>query len=693
MTRTLLPLLALLVSALPAAAQTVRGTLVDPASGAGIRGATVVLMDAGGREAASVLTGPGGEFTLRAPGAGRFSLRAERTGYASSTPVPLTLAVGETVEQKLTAGPAVMLDGLVAEARSRCVIRPGTGPQTALLWEEARKALHGTRQAAEQRRYRFRVRGHRRELDPRTGTVRREEAIPEREHTGTPFVSAPPEQLAARGYLETSADTLVFYAPDAGILLSGTFQESHCFRVETRPDDPSVAGLAFEPVRGTRQVDVEGVLWVDRATSELRRLEYRYTGLPGRRSDAGRVGGEMEFRRLPGGSWIVSRWRIRMPVLEPGEASHPAAPGLSSRALLALAEEAREVAAITGPAGEPVAVEAGATLAGTVFDSTRAAPLAGARVFVSGTPYEAVTDSAGRFAFHDLPEGRYTVSFTSPRADSLGWVPAPVEVVLRRAESTALALSLPTAARAGETALAANPAPPAAGPVAASGGGGTTVVTGRVLERGSERPVAGVAVSVGPDGRVVRTDASGFFVLRGVPRGPQTLALRRGNWRGTLEVAPGTAPMEYVVRIPPAAQEAVTLEPLVATARALTPAEVERTRLGANVRVIRREDLLRTGAASLNVKDVLRATIPRLWIRERAAHLGSVVTTLEVTYLGEPVMVYLDGIPLTFGDFARLQPAEIESMEFHPQGAGSNAGPTLLIHSLREKAIRERSRS
>ncbi len=57
-------------------------------------------------------------------------------------------------------------------------------------------------------------------------------------------------------------------------------------------------------------MDIRGTLWLDARTGELRNVEYEYTGLPdgSRRSPSG---GRVEFRRLPSGAWIVSRWYIR----------------------------------------------------------------------------------------------------------------------------------------------------------------------------------------------------------------------------------------------------------------------------------------------------------------------------------------------------------------------------------------------
>jgi len=135
--------------------------------------------------------------------------------------------------------------------------------------------------------------------------------------------------------------------------------------------------------------------------------------------------------------------------------AHPgqAMPGMSTEdtvryRLVGLREEGGEVGTIAGRSGERVDVDAGAMLAGVVFDSTRTAPLARARVTLAGTAMAAETDSLGRFVMRDLPEGTYTLSFASARADSLGYAAAGVPVTLTRGATTTQNLVLPAQALA-----------------------------------------------------------------------------------------------------------------------------------------------------------------------------------------------------------------------------------------------------
>ncbi|HEX5724782.1 MAG TPA: carboxypeptidase-like regulatory domain-containing protein, partial [Longimicrobiaceae bacterium] len=319
MRRALLPVaLLLLAGAAPALAQTVRGRL-SGAGGEAVPGARVVLVSVDGRTVAATTTDAGGGFSLAAREAGLYRLRAERVGYAATWSAPFSLEAGQAVQHPLVANPQrVQLEGIRVEARARCEVRPAEGARTALVWEEARKALELASAATRAGLYRFDATRFERALDPYSLTVTREEVTTRADYAGTPYAAASVERLAEHGFVEKGRDRMVFYAPDADVLLSDAFLDTHCFRLAEHPDRASgLIGLTFEPVPGRRVPDVEGVVWVDRATAELRSLDYRYTDLELREGD-NLAAGRVEFLRLPSGSWIVSRWAIRMPVVESG---------------------------------------------------------------------------------------------------------------------------------------------------------------------------------------------------------------------------------------------------------------------------------------------------------------------------------------------------------------------------------------
>jgi len=121
--------------------------------------------------------------------------------------------------------------------------------------------------------------------------------------------------LAGRGYIVAEAESIAYYAPDAGVIQDSSFLVSHCFGLVRRAlDGVQQVGLSFQPVPERRLPDVRGVLWLDEGTAELRALEFSYTRVPDGVTDE-RIGGAVGFLRLPAGSWIVRRWELRMPRL------------------------------------------------------------------------------------------------------------------------------------------------------------------------------------------------------------------------------------------------------------------------------------------------------------------------------------------------------------------------------------------
>jgi hypothetical protein len=317
-------------------AQTVGGTVVETATGEPIQGAVVALVDSLGMRREAVLSDPQGRYSLHAPAPGTYRVRAER-GYAAATSPSLALDAGEQVTHALSMSPVlVTLDAVVARGVPRaCTIRPENGEQAARVWDEARKALDATHLGGRAGAYEFRVRLFRRTLAlPRLTIVDSSSSI-QSGYSRQPFAT-PVERLVTHGYMEVEGDSIVFRAPDAPTLLSDAFLDHHCFSlVRGRGTEAGMVGLAFAPLRGRRLPDVQGTLWLDGQTGHLRYLEYTYTRLPFASSDA-RLGGRVDFVQLAEGGWIVSRWRIRMPILQ---RENPRAPPI----VTALVESGGEV--------------------------------------------------------------------------------------------------------------------------------------------------------------------------------------------------------------------------------------------------------------------------------------------------------------------------------------------------------------
>lgn len=306
-----------LALAAPARGQTVRGQLVEAGTGKPIEGAFVVLLTQDSSQVAGVLTDSAGGFLLRAPGAGAYLLRADMIGHRSVFSGPIHLVAGEAVAHRMEAAiQPVRLAGIDVKGRQRCQIRPSEGAQTATLWEEARKALEIAAYTQRAGLLTYRIRTFHRERDPDHLHVLRGDST-EREGVagGSPFVSAPADSLAAHGYMRAAGNNYYdYFAPDAAVLMSDSFLDRHCFRVQTKhAPAPGLIGLAFQPI-AHRLPDVDGVIWLDTRTAELRSLDFTYTDLPWS-VPSNAAGGHIEFQRVPTGPWIVREWWIRMPLM------------------------------------------------------------------------------------------------------------------------------------------------------------------------------------------------------------------------------------------------------------------------------------------------------------------------------------------------------------------------------------------
>ena len=94
-----------------------------------------------------------------------------------------------------------------------------------------------------------------------------------------------------------------------------------------------------------------------------------------------------------------------------------------------------------------------ASITGIVRDSIEPAPLAGATVQLIAAENQAnfarttVSDSLGRFAITDVPDGRYVLGFFHPILDSLGVDPPSREVRIEGHQSVRADLAIPSAVR------------------------------------------------------------------------------------------------------------------------------------------------------------------------------------------------------------------------------------------------------
>jgi hypothetical protein len=302
----------------PAAAQTVRGSLVEEGTDRPIPGAFVILEDSGGQVLSSSLTGGAGTWLLRAPAAGTYSLRVDRIGYASFRSDSLVLGDDESITYPLAVAvaPIGLTELAVEGADGQCEVLDEEGLAVYQVWEEARKALAAIVWTGQQPYYRFDAVHYQRTLDAEGEPVSAAEYEEVRYFGRHPFRSIPTRDLVLGGFVQQVSGAVQYYGPDAEVMLSTEFLRRHCFHL-AEGGDSGLVGLEFEPVDEARVTDIAGTMWLDASSSELRRLDFRYENLD-LPVDTRALGGTVEFTRLPSGAWIVQHWAIRVPVIEPG---------------------------------------------------------------------------------------------------------------------------------------------------------------------------------------------------------------------------------------------------------------------------------------------------------------------------------------------------------------------------------------
>jgi hypothetical protein len=432
----------------PVQAQVVRGQVVDSITTAPVGAGFVVLLGADDEEITRVLASWDGRFTFHVSPdhRGPFRLRSERIGYRVAETEPFDAPTSGTTDLTLwVAALPTPLSAIEVRGTTQCKLRPREDEQTSVVWEEARKALAAASWTASRQLYHVVSNIYDRDMDRRRRRVRSERHRPSIGFSTNPFVSRDPDELVRDGYVVQESGTVVYFAPDAHVLQSEGFLETHCFRLRVHDrDGDNLIGVAFEPAPSRDLPDVEGVLWLDRQSSELRSLEFRFTRLPYDLRDVEPPGGTVEFMPLPSGAWIVYRWHITLPTVRTRVIGR--GPLRRTETIVESFREAGgEVLNVTDRRGELVYQAELAELTGVVIDSTRGVPrpLVGATVRIAGTWFEGTTDHEGRFRVGAPLNGEYDVTVTHPRTDSLRFTPTPRSVTLARGRADTLSLAIP----------------------------------------------------------------------------------------------------------------------------------------------------------------------------------------------------------------------------------------------------------
>lgn len=300
----------------PAVAQEIRGTvlLVD-----GQTPAAAVVVEAslvGGTARARALTGRGGSFVLSLPSAGSYRVTGLRIGYHPTSFGTVEVAQGETKPVRwVLTGSSLLLNAIRVDSAQLCGRDAENGRTVGSLVMQARAALAATMLTSPDGRSEAVWQTYRIVVDRANTPLTALRIASDSGATDRPFRTVGAHELATEGYVRPDPERIEYRSPDAEVLLSEQFMSSHCFRLgPSRTDALDWIGVAFTPARAPApgRVDVTGVLWLDKRTAELRRLDFGYVGLSAAQDAAG-AGGTVDYLRLETGIWLVNRWKLRMP--------------------------------------------------------------------------------------------------------------------------------------------------------------------------------------------------------------------------------------------------------------------------------------------------------------------------------------------------------------------------------------------
>ena len=316
-----------------AASQTLRVRVLEEETLTPIPGALVGLQGTSGKVIVRVMANDFGRLVVTAPGPGIYRLRGDRIGHPGRTSDTMQLKADEIRNYTLLLPTTrLRLAELAVTAVSVCGRARDSSQIVATLWEEARKALLASEITRATGQLELEVQSYELHLTRSLGVREVLNRSTRTARTERPFAAVPESVLRTFGFARPDDKNVWYYAPDAELLLSDYFLETHCFRaVAGKGALEGLVGIGFEPTSEVIHPDVTGVLWLRHKDGGLDHIEYTYTRLE-LPEPARYAGGRVVFARVGGGQWYVRQWCIRGPLVrafsgDPAET--PFAPGLA----------------------------------------------------------------------------------------------------------------------------------------------------------------------------------------------------------------------------------------------------------------------------------------------------------------------------------------------------------------------------
>lgn len=401
-------------------AQVIRGIVTERVSGARVPGVVVSVGLVGDTALRHGLTNPRGEYAIVLAGPGRYSLSAKRIGVERYEAPAFEVRAGETRRLDVVlARFDYRLPTVRVAAHNLCIPRQNQLSTIVSLWDEVRTALIAAEVSQEQHLLHGWLTVYSRSLEPLSLRILQDQRSVSEGLYDRPMRSINGDSLVKAGFWRAQdSDTLEFHGPDANALLSDAFQSNHCFELVAGSGRyKGMHGLEFRPRRNRTTGGINGTIWIDAGTFELRFVDFRYTNLITIPRNTN-LGGEVHFLRHETGAWVVRRWFIRMPQFPDVEAVAVVGGRETRTRQPRVYRVIEEGGGLYAPGLVPW--EKPGTIVGIVTDSTGAEPLRGTMVSLSGTPFSAEVDSSGAFRFDSIPSGAYTLIASHPTYAEFG---------------------------------------------------------------------------------------------------------------------------------------------------------------------------------------------------------------------------------------------------------------------------------
>ncbi|MGH7655953.1 MAG: hypothetical protein ACREN6_14955 [Gemmatimonadaceae bacterium] len=574
------------LAAAPVRAQDVRVRLVDQETREPLAGLLVAALASDNAVGPAVLSTADGVATVRLPGTGQYRLYIRRIGFApvTSAPVAAPAEPGQPVEIVVPAH-RIVLGTVRVMANVTCAQRTASpSAEAEPAWADVRTALEASALTRDQRLVTTAALRFERQLRL-DGTVDYADTTVRGRSGERPFVAPSPAALQRDGYFKRHDDgSEEFFAPDDAVLLSSGFTRAHCIYASSAVRHDSAGGvvntlmaLSFIPRDRDTRAEIKGIIWIDSATNELRRIDFEYvrTVLP---APADSLDGSVTFQHLPTGAWIVSNWLLRIPRWRMVDrlANYVVLDGYLE--VGGTASVVRDIAT-PGP-NEP------RVITGTVFDSVAQRPLSGAHVHLADLGRETIADSVGRFRFDSVTPGVHAVWADHAALDAMGLYSLGASVDATPQVTSDIALAVPSFATLWRRGCGASAA-------AASGDGfvfGTVRADSADTSRFARDPativVAWRADTAGGPRAPAResqlrasTDSLGNYAICGVPAA-STLTLTATQAGGS-----GARPVSFALGAARMARRDISLMSAATLAAAI--ADAERGKSGSNAHRLR----------------------------------------------------------------------------------------------------------